>query len=156
MKKKFIRVLSPITLTVVTALDAAVLGFGVFALKKLIEETSAATIFFTVVEVLAIVTGILVTKEILKNGINFYNDKFEFTGIDENNIFRYEDIEETETYHDTKASLTKNFFDRHALIMITKKDETVTTVDIGLTTKGTIKRIKKELSNHIEEEKIKG
>ena len=156
MKKKFIRVLSPITLAVVAALDAAVLGFGVFALKKLIEEPSAASIFFTVVEVLAIVTGILVTKEILKNGINFYDDKFEFTGIDENNLFSYEDVEEIETHHDTKASLTKNFFDRHALIMITKKDETVTNVDIGLTTKRTLKRIKKELSNHIDKDKIKG
>ena len=79
----------------------------------------------------------------------------EFTGIDENNLFGYEEIEEIETYHDTKASLTKNFVDRHALIIITKKDETVTTIDIGLTTKGTLKKIKKELSKHIEEDKIK-
>ena len=155
MKKKFIRVLSPITLAVITALDIAVFGFGIFALKKLFEELSAAVIFFTAIEIFAIVIGILITKEVLKNGISFYEDVMEFTGIDENNLFSYEEIEEIETYHDTKASLTKNFVDRHALIIITKKDETVTTIDIGLTTKGTLKKIKKELSKHIEEDKIK-
>lgn len=155
MKKKFIRVLSPITLAVITALDAAVFGFGIFALKKLFEELSAAVIFFTAIEIFAIVIGILITKEVLKNGINFYEDEMEFTGIDENNLFSYEEIEEIETYQDTKASLTKNFVDRHALIIITKKDKTVTTIDIGLTTKGTLKKIKKELSKHIEEGKIR-
>ncbi|MDE6505712.1 MAG: hypothetical protein K2K71_00420, partial [Eubacterium sp.] len=125
------------------------------ALKKLFEELSAAVIFFTAREIFAIVIGILITKEVLKNGINFYEDKMEFTGIDENNLFSYEEIEEIETYHDTKASLTKNFVDRHALIIITKKDETVTTIDIGLTTKGTLKKIKKELLKHIEEGKIR-
>lgn len=155
MKKKFIRVLSPITLAVITALDIAVFGFGIFALKKLFEELSAAVIFFTAIEIFAIVIGILITKEVLKNGISFYEDEMKFTGIDENNLFSYEEIEEIETYHDTKASLTKNFVDRHALIIITKKDETITTIDIGLTTKGTLKKIKKELSKHIEEDKIK-
>ncbi len=155
MKKKFIRVLSPITLAVITALDIAVFGFGIFALKKLFEELSAAVIFFTAIEIFAIVIGILITKEVLENGISFYEDEMEFTGIDENNLFSYEEIEKIETYHDTKASLTKNFVDRHALIIITKKDETITTIDIGLTTKGTLKKIKKELSKHIEEDKIK-
>lgn len=155
MKKKFIRVLSPITLAVITALDIAVFGFGIFALKKLFEELSAAVIFFTAIEIFAIVIGILITKEVLKNGISFYEGEMEFTGIDENNLFSYEEIEKIETYHDTKASLTKNFVDRHALIIITKKDETITTIDIGLTTKGTLKKIKKELSKHIEEDKIK-
>ena len=90
MKKKFIRVLSPITLAVITALDIAVFGFGIFALKKLFEELSAAVIFFTAIEIFAIVIGILITKEVLKNGISFYEDEMEFTGIDENNLFSYE------------------------------------------------------------------
>ncbi len=93
MKKKFIRVLSPITLAVITALDIAVFGFGIFALKKLFEELSAAVIFFTAIEIFAIVIGILITKEVLKNGISFYEDEMEFTGIDENNLFSYEEIE---------------------------------------------------------------
>ena len=35
------------------------------------------------------------------------------------------------------------------------KENLSTTIDIGLTTKGTLKKIKKELSKHIEEDKIK-
>lgn len=155
MKPKFIRILSPITLAVVTALDIAVIGFGIFAVKQIIFSQSAAIIFFAVVEVFAIIVGALVTKEIVKNGVIFYDDKFEFNGIDDKNVFTYESISEIELYHDTSASLTKNFVDRHALIIITADDKTVTTVDIGLTTKNTLKKIKIELEKHIVKEKIK-
>ena len=155
MKKKFIRILSPITLAVVAALDLAVVGFGIFAVKKIISEQSAAIIFFTVVEIFAIIVGALVTKEILKNGVIFFDDKLEFTGIDDKNVFTYEDISEIEIYHDTSASLTKNFVDRHALIIITENDGKVTTVDIGLTTKNTLKEIKKELISYVDKDKIK-
>ena len=156
MKHKFIRILSPITLAVIAALDIAVLGFGVFAVKKIISVQSAAVIFFAVIEVFAIIIGVLVTREILKNGVLFFDDEFEFNGIDDKNIFAYESISEVEFYHDTSASLSKNFVDRHALIIITTNTGTVTTVDIGLTTKGTLKKIKKELQRHIDKEKIKG
>lgn len=156
MNKKFIRILSPITAAVVAALDAAAIGFGIFAVVKIITMRSAAVIFFIVIEIFALVIGALVTKEILKNGVIFYDDKFEFNGIDEANVFTYENIKEIETYHDTSASLSKNFIDRHALIIITDNEGIVTTVDIGLTTKNTLKNIRKELKKHIEREKIKG
>lgn len=155
MKQKFIRILSPITFAVVVTLDIAVIGFGIFAIKKMITDQSAAVIFFTIVEIFAIIVGALVTKEILKNGVIFYEDKFEFNGIDDKNIFTYESVSEIEIYHDTSASLSKNFIDRHALIIITANDKIVTTVDIGLATKKTLKKIKKELENHIDKEKIK-
>lgn len=155
MKQKFIRILSPITLAVVAALDIAVVSFGIFSVKKIITAQSAAIIFFAVIEIFAIIVGALVTKEILKNGVIFYDDKFEFTGIDDKNIFTYESISGIEIYHDTSASLTKNFVDRHALVIITANDETVTTVDIGLATKRTLKKIKSELERHIDKEKIK-
>lgn len=155
MKQKFIRILSPITCAVVATLDIAVVGFGIFAIKKMVTDYSAAVIFFNIVEIFAIIVGALVTKEILKNGVIFYEDKFEFNGIDDKNIFTYESVSEIEIYHDTSASLTKNFVDRHALIIITANDKTVTTVDIGLTAKKTLKEIKKELKNHIDKEKIK-
>lgn len=155
MKQKFIRILSPITFAVVAALDIAVVGFGIFAVKKIITAQSAAIIFFAVIEIFAIIVGVLVTKEILKNGVIFYDDKFEFTGIDDKNIFTYESISGIEIYHDTSASLTKNFVDRHALVIVTANDETVTTVDIGLTTKRTLKKIKSELERHIDKKKIK-
>lgn len=155
MKQKFIRILSPITLAVVAVLDISVVGFGIFAVKKIIAEQSAAIIFFAVIEIFAIIVGALVTKEVLKNGVIFHDDEFEFTGIDDKNVFTYESVSEIEIHHDTAVSLTKNFVDRHALIIITAKDGTVTTVDIGLTTKNAIKRIKKELEMHIDKEKIK-
>ena len=155
MKQKFIRILSPITFAVIAVLDVAVAGFGIFALNKLIANPSAATIFFAVIEVFAIFVGVLVTKEIIKTGVIFYEDKFEFNGLDDKNVFTYESISEIETYHDTAASLTKNFVDRHALIIITANDGTVTTVDIGLTTKNTLRKIKEELEKRIGKEKIK-
>ena len=79
----------------------------------------------------------------------------EFTGIDDKNVFSYSDITEVETYQDTKASLKKNFIDRHSLIMITLNDDTVTTIDIGLTSKKLLIKFKKELAEHISEDKIK-
>ncbi len=155
MKHKFIRILSPITLSFVIALDAAVIGFAVFAVKRIIREQNAAIIFFTIVEVFAFIIGVLVTREILKNGIFFYDDEFELNGIDNDNIFTYADIREIETYLDTSASLRKNFWQRHALLIITANDGKVTTVDIGLTTKNTVKRIKKELENRVGKDRVK-
>lgn len=155
MKKAFIRVLSPVTLFVIAALDCAAIGFAFFAVKKIIEAINFASIIFAAVEVLAIIIAILVTKEMFSNGINFYDDKFEYTGIDDKNVYKYSDIAEVETYQDTKASLKKNFIDRHTLIIITLTDQKVATVDIGLCSKSTLKKIKKELAKHINEEKIK-
>ena len=155
MKEKFIRILSPITFAVIFALDIAVVGFGIFAVEKIIATQSAPVIIFALIEIFAIIIAVLVTKEILKNGVIFYEDEFEFTGIDDKNIFTYESISGIEIYHDTSASLTKNFVDRHALVIITANDDTVTTVDIGLTTKKTLKKIKKELERHIGKDKIK-
>ena len=107
MNKNFIRILSPITAAVVAALDVAVISFGIFAVIKIIKTPSAAVIFFIVIELFAVVIGALVTREIFKNGVIFYDDKLEFNGIDDANIFEYDKIQEIETYHDTAASLTK-------------------------------------------------
>lgn len=155
MKNKFVRIISPITLSVVLILDIAVLGFTVFAVQKVIELHDAKSIFFAAVVVFAIIVGILVTIEVLKNGIIFHDDELEFTGIDDKNIFPYDTIEEIETYQDITASLKKNFVDRHALIMITQTDKTVTTIDVGLATRGTLKKIRTELAAYIGDDKIK-
>ena len=155
MKQKFIRIISPITIIVIALLDIAVIGFAVFSVKKIIEVQNLYSIFFGIIEVLAIVVAVLVTKETISHGIAFYEDRLEFTGIDDKNVFPYSDITEVETYQDTKASLKKNFIDRHSLIMITLNDDTVTTIDIGLTSKKLLIRFKKELAEHISEDKIK-
>lgn len=154
MKNKFVRVLSPISIIIVTLLDIATVAYGVFAAYKIYTLRSGLTIFFGAIEIFAIIIGILVTKEVLTNGVVFRDDELEFTGIDGENIFTYEEIESVETYQDTKASLTKNFIDRHALIIFTMNEDKVATIDIGLTTKGTLEKISKELASRIGEDKI--
>lgn len=145
MKDKFIRVLSPITAAVILLLDIAVVAYGVFAVKKVIELRSAAAIFFAAVEVAAIIIAILVTRESLKNGVVFREDEFEFTGLDDNNIFDYSNIENVESFKDTTPSLVKNFIDRHSVLTLTLKEDKVVTIDIGLSPKYTLDLIHKEI-----------
>ncbi len=75
MKKKFIRILSPITLIVIALLDIAVISFAVFSVKKIIEVQNLYSIFFAAIEILAIIVAVLVTKETIGNGIVFYEDR---------------------------------------------------------------------------------
>lgn len=146
MKEKFIRILSPITLAVIAVLDIAVIGYGIFAIKKLADAATANAIFFAVADLVAIVIAVLVTKQELTNGVKFYDDEFEFTAIDNDNVFAYEDIIRIETKKDTKASLVKNFIDRSSQIILTLKDERVITIDIGLTTKNCVNTIADEIT----------
>lgn len=149
MKNKFIRVISPITITVVVCLDIAIIGIGAFAIKKIQQSIDGWTIAFLVIELFAIIIGILATKEAVSNGVRFDNEKMEFTGLDDNNVFKYQDIEKIETNKDTKASLRKNFVDRYSSIIIFKKDNSVTTIELGLTTRKTLLKIADEINNRI-------
>lgn len=145
VKDKFIRVLSPITAAVILLLDVSVIAYGVFAIKKVVELRSTAAIFFAAVEVAAIIIAVLVTRETLRNGVIFREDEFEFTGLDDNNIFDYNDIENVESFKDTTPSLVKNFIDRHSVLTITLKEDKVVTIDIGLSPKYTLDLIHKEI-----------
>lgn len=149
MKEKFLRILSPITLIVVAVLDLACIGYGIFAITKLIDYPSANAIIFFACDIVALIIAALVTKETLSNGIKFYDDELEFTIIDSNNIFAYEDIVSVETKKDTKASFTKNFIDRQSQIILTLKDDKIITIDIGLTTKGTLEKAAEEIRSRI-------
>lgn len=149
MKEKFLRILSPITLIVVAVLDLACIGYGIFAITKLIDYPSANAIIFFACDIVALIIAALVTKETLSNGIKFYDDELEFTIIDNNNIFAYEDIVSVETQKDTKASFTKNFIDRQSQLILTLKDEKIITIDIGLTTKGTLEKAAEEIRSRI-------
>lgn len=147
MKDKFLRILSPITLAVVAVLDAAVIGYGIYAIKRLIAVQNATVIIFTICDFAAIIIAALVTKEVLSNGVKFYNDEMEFTGLDNDSIFAYSDIERVETEKDTKPSFVKNFVDRQSKVILTLKDERVVTIDIGLTTKNTLNKIEDEIKS---------
>lgn len=145
MKEKFIRILSPVTLAIIAILDIAVIGYGIFAIKKLIDAASTIAIFFAVADLVALVIAVLVTKQELTNGVKFYDDEFEFNAIDNDNVFAYEDVVSVEAKKDTKASLVKNFIDRSSQIILTLKDERVITIDIGLTTKNCVNIIADEI-----------
>ncbi len=149
MKDKFLRILSPITLTVVAILDAAVIGYGIYAIKRLIAVQNATIILFAICDLAALIIAALVTKEVLSNGVKFYSDEMEFTGLDNDSIFAYADIEKVETEKDTKPSFVKNFIDRQSKVILTLKDERVVTIDVGLTTKNGLKKIEEEINNRI-------
>ncbi len=145
MKNKFIRVISPLSLIVVLALDAAALFYAVVAVKKIIELASAINIFFAVCEAFAIIIAILTTIEVTKHGVIFRDDEMEFTGIDDNNTFKYASIIKVEAQKDESPSFVKNFLDRQSKIILTLQDESVVTIDIGLIPKSTLKKIADEI-----------
>lgn len=149
MKDKFLRILSPITLAVVAILDAAVIGYGIYAIKRLIAVQNTTIIIFALCDLAALIIAVLVTKEALSNGVKFYSDEMEFTGLDKDSIFAYADIEKVETEKDTKPSFVKNFIDRQSKVILTLKDERVVTVDVGLTTKNGLAAIEKEINERI-------
>ena len=149
MKDKFLRILSPITLAVVAILDAAVIGYGIYAIKRLIAVQNTTIIIFALCDLAALIIAVLVTKEVLSNGVKFYSDEMEFTGLDKDSIFAYADIEKVETEKDTKPSFVKNFIDRQSKVILTLKDERVVTVDVGLTTKNGLAAIEKEIDERI-------
>lgn len=149
MKEKFVRIISPITLAVVLILDAATIGYAIFAIKKIISYPSANVIIFAACDVVALIIAVLVTRQILSNGIKLYDDEVEFTGLDEGNIFAYDNIISVETEKDTKASFVKNFNDRQSKIILNLKDDKTVTIDIGLTSKATLEKVADEIRSKI-------
>lgn len=154
MKDKTIRIISPVVTAIIAILDAAVLGYGIFAVVKLIQQFGTMSIIFAVIEVFALVVAILVSKEVLSNSVIFRDDEAEFTGVDDNNVILYDEVKEIEAYKDTAASLTKNFDMRHALIMFTMKDKKVNTIDLGIVANGTINKILDEFKARTNAESI--
>lgn len=151
MKDKFIKIISPIQIAVVGILDVAVVAYLIFAIVKLIHNPKASIIFFAAGVVVALVVAFLVTKEVLTNGVIFHDDELEFTGLDSDNIFDYNDIVRVETEKDDKPSFVKNFVDRQSKIILTLRDGKVVTIDIGITTKATLKKVSDEIKSRIPE-----
>ena len=149
MKEKFMRILSPVTIAVVAILDVAVIGYGIFAIKKIMQAPRGPVIFFALCELVALVIAVLVTKETFSNGVKFYDDEMEFVGLDSENIFNYDDILEVRTEKDTAPSFTKNFIDRQSKIILTLKDDKIITIDIGITTKNALAEIEKEIKSRV-------
>lgn len=149
MNNKFIRIISPFTLAFVSVLDIAVIIFGYYAVKKLSQQISAINIIFSLIVLFAFIVAIFVTKEVFNNGVKFDSNEVEFTGLDDNNIFEYSNIEKVESSKDTAASMKKNFVDRYSNIIIYLNDNSVVTIELGLTTKKTLKKITDEINSRI-------
>lgn len=154
MKDKFIRVISPASTAIVAILDAAVLGYGIFAVVKITQQVTAMSVIFAVLELLAIVVAVLVSKEVLSNGVIFRDDEAEFTGVDDNNIIPYEAVKSIEAYKDTAASLTKNFDMRHSLLIFTLENKKINTIDLGLITNRTLEIILDEFRSRTKTQEI--
>jgi len=154
MKDKNLRILSPIQLIVVGILDIAVIVLGIIAIKNIIIFASMQNIFFIVCEVIAFIVALLTTKEILSHGVIFRDDEFEFTGIDENNLFEYENIKGIEAQKDEAPSFVKNMLDREARITLSLQNEQVVTLNLGFTTKNTLQKICDEICERTGLEKI--
>ena len=136
MKNKLYRIISPVTLLVVLALDAATVAYAVFAVKKLIQNVSVYSVLFAIIDLFAIVVAVLVSKYVVSQGIVFGDETFEFTAHDENNVFNYDDVENIKIHKDTK-------------VIITLKNGGVVTVDIGLTSMKKLKKIENEINSHL-------
>jgi hypothetical protein len=149
MKDKFIKVISPITVAIMLVLDICVIVFGVYSVKRLCIDVSFWTISFLVIEIIAFFIALFSSKEAVSNGIAFRENEMEFTAIDDNNIFEYDSIEKIETIKDTSVSFKKNFVDRYSKIILYMKNESVVTIDLGLTTKKTLKKIEAEINDRI-------
>lgn len=149
MKDKFIRIISPIALAVVIVLDIGVIAYGVFAVKNLMQRVTTLSIIFALCIILAVVVAVLTTRETVRNGVIFRENEMEFTGLDSDNIFKYEDIKNIAYVKDEKPSFVKNFIDRQSRIVLTFQDDRVITVDIGITTKNKLKEIEKEITDRI-------
>lgn len=149
MRDKFIRTPSPLSLTVIGGFMPVSLIMTGTAVHILLARRDFYTVAFTVIAGLAFILSLFVFRSVMKNGIRFGESEMEFTGLDENNLYRYEDIEKAEFYKDTKASLKKNLVERYSSIILYLRDGTVATVELGLTSKRKNKIIEAELTKRI-------
>lgn len=149
MKDKFILCLSPITAGVSLAMLAAVVANGYFCVEKIFDGFDWKVAVYVLTEIVVAAVVVLMIKEMFKTGVRFTGDRVEFTAVDENNVFEYAHIVKAQTGKDTKASLKKNFVDRYSHIVIYLDDDSVVTIELGLTTKRTLNKIDTEFRNRI-------
>lgn len=149
MKEKYIRIISPATLIVVSILDIGVIGFTIFAIKQLVFRVNTISVLFALGIALAIPLAIMTTIETVKHRVIFRESELEFTGIDSDNIFEYDKIKNLACVKDEKASFVKNFMDRASRLVFTMESGEVITIDIGITTKGKLNEIEKEIRSRM-------
>lgn len=151
MKDKFIRCVSPIYAIVSLMITASGAGLLVYAIKELRGRMDFYAVAFYIIAVLSVVLGFFMSKQAFSDGVRFYSDRMEFTGLDEVNVFEYEHIVGVDSYKDTSASFKKKMVERFSLLIIELDDDTSVTVTLGYTTKKTLERITAELKKRIQQ-----
>lgn len=149
MKKDIFKIISPIHVLISIIFDAASIWVTSISIISIKSGATFYNIVFLIISVFAIILAIFYTKEIFSNGILFYDDRLEFTSLDENNIIKYNEINSIETFKDTKASLKKNLYERRSLLIFNLKDGNIQTIDLGLTSKKTLSKIENKINEKL-------
>jgi len=149
VQDKFIRIISPISLPAVLLFDGAVGYYFVVAFKKILEDESVFSALFLIIQIVAVVIAFLTTREVLRHGVKITDKSVEFTALDSNNKVFFDEIERVEVLKDTKASLKKNFVSRYSSLIFYLSDDTVLTVELGITTKKKLALIEQEITSRL-------
>ena len=149
MKDKFIRCVSPMNVVISLMIEAAGIGFLVYAIKELRDRTDFYAVIFYIIIAFAIVLGLFMIKQAFSEGVVFSSESFEFTDIDGVNVFEYKKIKSVEGYKDTKISFKKKVVERFSFIVIETDDGKSVTVTLGYTTKRTLDKIVNEIKSRI-------
>ena len=149
MKDKYIRIISPVSLPAVLLLDSAVGYYTYFAIKKVIVDDSTFAALFLVVQALALIFAFLTTREVLRHGVRITENYVEFTALDSDNKVRFDEIDRISVVRDTKASFVKKAVNRYSSIVFYLTDDTVLTVELGITTKRKLEKIENEINSRL-------
>lgn len=150
MEDKFIRIISPISLPVILLFDAAVGYYMYVATAKIMTDKGVFASLFFALQIVAVIVGVLATREVLRHGVRITDTYVEFTALDSDNKVRFDEIERIAVQKDTKASFTKNFVNRYSSLVFYLKDDEVLTVELGITTKRKLTQIENEINKRIE------
>jgi hypothetical protein len=149
MKDKFIRVLSPFAIPFMLILDCAVLYFAYFAVSKIITQPGTYSYIFGGMELFAIAVAVLVSKEMLSQGVKFGETQLEVTSLDADNKITYSEVKAFETRRDTRPSLIKGFNDRESMLVFELSDGERKELSVGLTTKKKLEELETEIKSRI-------
>ncbi len=136
-------------LPVVLLFDAAIAYYTYIAVLKIMADKGVFASLFLALQVGAMIIAALTTREVLRHGVLLTDSEIVFTALDFDNKVRYDEIERIEVVKDTKASLRKNFISRYSSLVFYLNDDTVLTVELGITTKRKLNQIENEINTRL-------
>ena len=136
-------------LPVVLLFDAAIAYYTYIAVLKIMADKGVFASLFLALQVGAMIIAALTTREVLRHGVLLTDREIVFTALDFDNKVRYDEIERIEVVKDTKASLRKNFISRYSSLVFYLNDDTVLTVELGITTKRKLNQIENEINTRL-------